>query len=313
MQKNLDKIERGFVFRVTRGVPLTLALIAGGLVVATVLVALFTLLPPKQPTDPTPATEPGPVALTAQDVASAVAAQQSAAKIASTAAREASAPANPPVSEGAREVAMAVYKIRELMPSAQYAWADEYRTVCAQRYYGYCLEERRELSRRGVSGRLVGVMDLYDEPGSSSEKVRLRELSTEYTVNGSNAGEKVRALEAAVAVLQPIAVAERGAYLAAWSDLWQEREQTRIATIQAERNRVARERADEEARFAREQEEKRSLRMMATMGFGYAMLAIWLFGLTLALLAIERNTRARAVPVFQVPRSADEPVTARVE
>jgi hypothetical protein len=287
--KQIETIERDFIYRVSRAIPITLALGATAIIVFAMLLVVKTVVPPKRPAEPQPAVEPALVAVTADEIAAEV--DRRAASERSRDAGTSTSDDSRPPSQGAQDVATAVHAIRQLLPARQYAWQNEYRTVCRERLYGYCLGERRVLSRSGVATHLVAVMDLYDAPGSDAELVELVDPSMEYTVNGSNAALKVSALEVARAALEPLEVGERGRYLEAWSGLWQARERERGDAYANELDRVRREREREQARYAAAEEKRQRERRNGLIAIGAGLTGIWMFGMTLALLAIERNTR----------------------
>lgn len=301
--KQLDHIERRFIFRFTRGLPLTLTIGAGALIVLAVLLFLRSAIPPKAPVEPAPAVMPPAITLAVDEIAAEVERRASNTRTAGTAA---ASRAQPEPSAGARDVAIALHAIRQLLPAREYAWQDEYRTVCRERVYGYCLGERRVRSRVGVAPHLVEVMDLYDAHSSSAEKVELE--SAEYTVNGSNAADKVRALEVAREALEPVEVTARGKYLEAWANLWTARERSRQTAYENEIRRVREERQADMDRYAAALAKRTSDRSNALISIGIGLTSIWMFGMALALLAIERNTRmASANGGLRVVRPEKDP------
>ena len=69
------------------------------------------------------------------------------------------------------------------------------------------------------------------------------------------------------------------------------REAARSDSMHAESDRVQREDFSELTRVDSELGEKRSRRLLALLVGGYAIAGLWMMSLTLAMLAVERNTR----------------------
>jgi hypothetical protein len=281
----LQHFEEFFLYRVARGFPAAAAAIAGGLLICAIAVVLYTVTPTREPVTPKPAQLPAEVSVNAADVALAIRTAQPATPATTAAAPTAS------VSNGARTVAIALHQLRELLPSPTYIWRDEYEMVCTNWYYGYCLNRERQLTARGVSSTITGILDLYDAPNTEAEKVELKEVSTSYNVNGSNDVKKVAVLKEAAAIVSAVPIAERGRQLRAWSKVRRDRESARQELIAAEEARVAREAAAEEQRYSQQKLEKTTNRLLAATIAGYSIATICFVGLALALLAIERNTR----------------------
>ena len=170
-------------------------------------------------------------------------------------------------------------------------WTNSTERYCADAYLGYCLDYATRVTRRGVGPTVLQVVGLYDVPGASEERAAAQRSSESYLVDPSNAKEKTTALAEAVTMIKEFPAEQRMTALATWADLRTTREQERRAKIANAEATAAAERARAtETRIERE-EARREARRNAILGAGGALSSLFVIGLILAVLAIERNTR----------------------
>jgi len=292
-----DTLERGFIFRVGRLIPLILAVVAGGIAAISLVVILVSLVPPSRPTAPQANAAPAPVVVSAADIAERLAPSQT-----SSSTRNVAATYGDTVTPvEAVQIATQLHAIRMLMGGAGVPWENRYRTVCTSSYAGYCFDTARRLASRGASPDIDAVLDLYDQ-SSLSKAVTVADGATPpagtartryvYEVNYSNASPKQAALEEAESILAATSSKERRATLRAWSELRVERESARQQTISADQERVASESAMAAAEYESARTRRKLWRASALTATGVALASIFTIALLLGVLAIERNTRA---------------------
>lgn len=284
-----DRFERGLVLRVGRAVPLSLAVFACLVLGIAVLVLLYTAIPTRGVQEPAAAVVPAEVVVSVADIRAALTPAPAAVENPRDAQ---TAPADQGPSAGARAVATALHQIRALVPEELAPWRDAYQRVCRQYYFGTCYGEYQQLVARGISSYLTAVTDLDDVEHSRAEAVEIADDGVRYVVNGSNSDRKVATLNEARAILQGQAPAIRAQYLRAWSELRVQREAARQHAIRMEQERIVRQRAEEASRVLAEQLSKSATRSTAAAAAASAIGLLWTIALALAVLAIERNTRA---------------------
>jgi hypothetical protein len=297
-QRQKSKIatfEESFIFRISRAVPLSLAAIASVVAGVSFLLLLYSIIPPRAVREPEPAVIPPEVTLSLQDVEAHL---RSRATIyngpvpvsADTSVASAATAQNPSFLALARKV----HAIRTLLP---HAWEDRFETYCASSFFGYCTQTGRRQTAEGVSPYVMAALDIYDT-GDDREWIYVQEAGQSYELNVTDADRKLKAITELEGILKAVPAGRRKDLLTGWTTLRRERENDRLARIGAENNRVSSARAAEEARFAAAQVKRGALRSMSLSGIGSAIAGLWLLGLTLALLAIERNTRALRVTML---------------
>jgi hypothetical protein len=167
---------------------------------------------------------------------------------------------------------------------------DRYESYCADLFMGYCYRMDQRLVGRGVASLVLSTVQMYDS-GSQEEWISLPDVKEGYQLNVTDAARKVAALTELEGILKQVPVAQRRDILSGWTAVRQARESERLAQISRENERVASERAAEESRYATAQLRRTTLRGSSFSGILGAIASLWMLGLTLALLAIERNTR----------------------
>lgn len=294
-----ERFEKKVVFRLARWLPLGLGLLASVALVIAVLVLVYAFSPSFAPTEPGPLETPKAVTISTEDIQQAIAAPatQESPETESSATGPAPEPASTEKSgPDARALAIGAElgKLYALVQKGGLSFLDETRTQCTDFSYGRCWSQREVKVREGVGVRTLEVLALYTDEGEHElEKV---------DIAGSDLNIKVALdsqVETRLGVLKELnallAVAPAGK-MGQWFDTWVKLRQTRE---QAQRKEVAEahEKAVEEFQSAQTEHEttvakKGAMRWSSLMALGLA-LGIFVFcGMVLAVLAIERHSRA---------------------
>jgi hypothetical protein len=287
----LSQIEEGYLFRISRGVPLGLAGLASLVLVGGVLVLLYTLVPPRKVREPVPAAIPPAVAVSLADVQAHLSSVDGAPVTTTTGTVETVPVAATRTDSSWVSLARRVHAIRTLFPAPTYSWADRYESYCADSYLDYCFRTEQRQVAQGVASLVLSSVQMYDT-GRHDEWIYLPDVKEGYQLNVTDVGRKLAALAELEGILRQVPVGQRREILSGWTSVRQARESERLARIERENERVASERAAEQGRYAAAQLKRTTLRSSSFSGIVGAIGALWMLGLTLALLAIERNTRA---------------------
>lgn len=288
----LDRLEESYIFRVTRAVPTGLIGIATAALAIALLAVLYSLVPPRPVREPAPAVTPPEVRLTLAEVQQYIApASAPAVGTTVTVPTTQTTTAVPTVDSAWLRLASQVHAIRRLFPESTYSWNDQYETYCTSEFFGTCYGTAQRQTAWGVSSAVMQAVNLYNS-GDQEEWVTAPGTGQGYRLNVTDAPKKLAALTELQTMLRATPVGQRRDVLGGWTSLRREREQQRLAQIGSENERVASERAAEFARHQGAVAARRGIRGAAMMIIGGSVMAVWMLGLTLALLAIERNTRS---------------------
>jgi hypothetical protein len=297
----LSEIEQGYLFRISRAVPLGLAGLASLVLLGGALVLLFTLIPPRKVREPVPAAIPPEVTVSLTQVQSHIASDNAGEADEATYDEEVeTAPVAARTEPAWLALAGKVHAIRTLFPAPAYSWVDRYETYCADAYLDYCFRTDQRLVARGVASLVYSSVEMYDT-GRQTEWVTLPDVKEGYQLNVTDAARKVTALTELEGILRQVPAGQRREVLSGWISVRQARESERLAQITRENQRVASERGAEQARYAAAQLKRTTLRGLSFSGIVGAIGALWMLGLTLALLAIERNTRQSRTLTREAP------------
>ncbi|HEU4561304.1 MAG TPA: hypothetical protein VFS20_25855, partial [Longimicrobium sp.] len=187
-------------------------------------------------------------------------------------------------------LASRVHAIRRLFPESVYSWNNRYETYCTSVFFGTCYGTAQRQTAWGISTAVMAAVNLYNS-GSNEQWVVAPGTSEGYTLNVTEIDRKLTALGELEGILKATPAGQRREVLGGWTSLRREREQERLAQIGRENERVETERAAEFARHQAAVASRRGVRASALMIIAGSVTAVWMLGLTLALLAIERNTR----------------------
>lgn len=286
-----ERFETAFVLRIARTAPLVLAGVAALTLVVAALVFIVSLVPPREPVEPQ-ASEPPPLAhIAIEDVEQALAPASESRAESEPSASPTEAERAPTHSAAALALASELHQTRGAMAEAGIAWESEYRTVCTEQFFGTCVSRRRQLAVRGFGQPILELLSLHDTT-LGQETVRVEDGDASYTLNASNAAVKTQILEEARAIVAAELSAEPEERLGAWLELREAADLARADRIRAERERAQRDFAAAQALY----EEAATARQMrlatSAIAAGVGLGALILLGLCLAVLAIERNTRA---------------------
>lgn len=291
-----ERFEKKVVFRLARWLPLGLGVLASVALVIALLVLVYAFSPSFAPKEPAPLETPKPVTITAADIQQAIAAPATPAPEAPAAeAAEAPAPAAPSAPDP-RAVALGneLGKLHALGRKAGLPFLDVTETRCTNFSYGQCWSQREVKVRDGIGNRVLEAIALYEDEGEH-EKVKVAVTGTDLTINVT-LDSQVETRTAVLQELNALLAAAPAGKVSQWFDTWMELRETRE---QAQRRAVAEahEQAVEAFQVAQDEHEatvasKGVLRMSSLSALGLA-LGIFVFcGMVLAVLAIERHSRA---------------------
>lgn len=304
----LDRIEEGYIFRITRAVPTGLIALATLALGVAVLAVAFSLIPPRPVREPNPAATSPEVRITLQDVQRHIAPEEDVEMAPYTGSQGVST-RTVPIDSAWLRLAGRVHAIRRLFPESVYSWDDRYETYCTSVFWGNCYGTAQRQTAWGISGAVMQAVNLYSS-GSSEQWVVAPGTSEGYTLNVTDVDRKLTALGELEGILKAAPVRQRREILGGWVSLRREREQERLAQIGRENQRVESERAAEFARHQAAVASRRGVRATALMIIAGSITAVWMLGLTLALLAIERNTRPGRKLAAAEPVEAPSPASA---
>jgi hypothetical protein len=200
-------------------------------------------------------------------------------------AEQRSAEAQPAPSPGALALATELHALRAQASALMLTWTDQQETRCRERIYSVCIGEHQVLVSRGVEGYVRQAFLPYDD--SSQEPEIVSTSGSVYSVNISQQQTKVAIVKELEAVLTKASPKDAARLLEGWAALRREREGKRAEQLSAvHESHAAQERAYEVSVANRQQTRTWSL-WSALLALG----ALVLFGLILAVLAIERHTR----------------------
>lgn len=288
----LSQFEEGYLFRISRAVPLGLAGLASLVLLGGALVFLYTLIPPRKVREPVPAATPPQVAVSLADVQSHLKSLESEAPVTAVPAMDTTQTTTTAAQTDPAWLALArrVHAIRTLFPSPTYSWTDRYESYCADLFMGYCYRYEQRQVAQGVASLVLSAVRMYDS-GSREEWIYLPDVKEGYQLNVTEIPQKVAALGELEGILRQVPVAQRRSIVSGWTAVRYARESDRLERINRENQRVVSERAAEQARYMAAQAKRSTLRGFSFSGIMGAVGTLWMLGLTLALLAIERNTR----------------------
>jgi hypothetical protein len=292
----LEKFEQAVVFRFARVMPVGGAAFAFLLGILALGALAYSAIPVKAPDQLALPDDPDPVVLTRADVEAQMASPVPHAAPGHPTAR----PSEPAVDSAALAVASAVADVRAVVSQRGLSWTTQYRTVCEEQYYGYCIRQGRRVAAAGVGEPVENLLDYYNL-WEGRTTVTPPGTQLQITVNSSNSEEKVAVLGELHLLLQEVPSADTRRFVQSWAALRLARESERSANFAADNRRVLQANDSALAAYQQRVTSMRDVRMSAISGLGASLSILMFVGLVLAILAVERNTRALKA------RSAPEP------
>lgn len=297
----LEKFERGVVFRIARGMPLIVAILSTLLLVVAGAALLFSFLPPARVTVAESPSTPPPVRITPEDIEAYLASQEMA-KEASNKKNEGARPgtsvpkssSQPPASKEAIDLATRLHAARTAATKHGIPWLDKTERYCKDRaryLTNYCFEWGTRVTVRGFGPLLTTVLELYDTDTPTETAVAL-DTNESYLVNPSNHAEKIAILDELIGILNTVPSKDAAKLAFAWGELRIQKEQARQQEIQREAARIAQAQREADMAYEMALTERRETRKEALWGLLVSLGTIFTTGIILAVLAIERNTRA---------------------
>jgi hypothetical protein len=291
----VERFERSVVFRYARVLPIVLAALATVTGVGAILMVTYSLIPPTR-AKVTPAGPPPPaVTVSREDVLaylkavdvpdSAIASPPPPSTVAAAGSTTNSGP-----SAEAITLAKKLHQLRGVAASRDLPWTDESTQVCTSGYMDQCYSYDTRIVAKGVGPAVLGVLKQYDNT-DVREEVQIDGSDQSYVVNASNVEIKLALLSEITSILQTSPRGNRS-LASAWAQLRHDKENARQQAIDAESMRVNAETVENEIKYAAAQAKRVVVRWTSTRALLGALAGLVGTGLLLAVLAIERNTRA---------------------
>lgn len=187
-------------------------------------------------------------------------------------------------------------ELRTLLMSRNVPFSDETKQVCT--YYssftGSCLTHDTQVARKGVGSDVLKVTNFYTKNKlGKQEEVKVGNSGLTFTVVLEDTiSQKIAVVKELITLVSAMPAGDTEKYVRAWAKVRIEREEARRDAYEAAQK------AEEDKYMAalREQErteaEKQMLRWYVLIGVGAALVTLLVAGLALAVIAIERHTRA---------------------
>jgi hypothetical protein len=293
--KDVGDFEQRFVFRITRGLPLLWAGLATLVLAGAALGFVYSFAPVIKARAPEPSQPPPEVSILPAEVQALLAARTPppASPPAPTSTRPAAFQGTPRTTDPAAvQIAQEIHRFRTWAEGRKLAWADRRERYCNYSYFGNCYDWRTRVAERGVGPFVIGVLDRYNSDSRQADvEVATPQGSEGYRVNPSNSAKKIEVLGELIVVAEASAQGRERPTVEAWAELRQQREADREYAIAAEETRIQQAIAEIEMTYAAKQAERLGLRLSAMKAIGAAIGALFMAGLILIIVAIERNTR----------------------
>ena len=298
-QVTFQRFERTVIFPSARILPVLLSVIAMLMLIGAGVGLLYSFIPPDEPR---PEKKVDAVSVTPSDVDHLIKQgmpQKSSSK------PEGEAPPNQPTgSAGGMELAAEIGKVRSQASALMLPWNDQEETRCKEKVYGYCIGQHKVVVSRGVIGYLAEAFMPYRSELDDYESVTVS--GNTYKLKVSEEKPMLAIIKELEAVLSSATAANAGQKMQAWAALREERETKRADAIKS----AEREREEEKQRYESALANRHMARNWSLSSAALALGALVLFGLTLAVLAVERHTRMLEQMMQGTPGSATHRTTA---
>jgi len=277
-KKNLDFIEKKFIFRISRGfIWVLVSIVAIGLI-GSFLFLIYSLIPPIHKKVSKPELPPEPV-VTLAEVDSILSPPKKKEKRGLLPERkkeltkkgkeeEEKKPAEPDTLQPILEAK--IDKLGSYFPDEKYQWKTQYRKVVVARdAWGNPTKWSTRVSRYGLNRYVYKVIENYD----SKQK-------------------QINEVEKMLSMIPEIEEEKRGEALRVYTNLKERKIRNRKKRIKQIEREYEKATAEAIARYGQSVADKAQKRTQALMAFGGSFVSIAILGLFLVFLAIERNTRA---------------------
>lgn len=293
LASSIERFERLFLFRAARILPLGFGALGAVMIVLAALGLAYSVMPAIKGKPPLPNPSPPEVAVTRADVANHLrlaAASRSSAQETPTATPAAGTRAPAPPSSDATAIASKLHALRQLVAQRNLAWANETEAYCESQYFGSCYRWGTRVTRAGAGPIVLEVLARYNA-GDRVETVSPPGVEERYRINSTGSATKLRVLDEITTILRQ-APGEEIEMIRGWGALRRDREQARSDAISAEQARVATAAMEIEVRHVAAVAKRAATRWTSTRLLVGALGVLFMTGVALAVLAIERNTRA---------------------
>lgn len=292
-----ENFEQRVVFRLARWLPLILGALATLALIVLVIALAYAYSPNFGPREPDAIPYPIPAQLSAEDVKAGVKATNPEEMVEiPLPGEEKQDGSEKPKSADPRleEIASEFSKLIKLLSSHDVPFGDIKRTECAQYIWGNCYRERDVVVRRGVSDDLFEILHIYDEAGEAEKGiVKIPETGLTLTVLINNGlDHKITVLAELNGLLQGVSAKESEKFVRNWIAVRLDRENEQRANHQKKVDEQYAKYSEERSEYEGAVSRKQSMRSTVMLGIVSALGLLVFCGLILAVLAIERHTRA---------------------
>lgn len=291
-QVRFQRFERSVILPSARILPVVLSVIAMIMLIGAGVGLLYSFVPPD---NPKPVRKIEAVSVTPADVELFMKQskpQSSPSKVEGEAQTNRST-----LSPTGVELSTEIQKLKSQASALMLPWNDQEETRCRERVYGYCLGQHQVVVSKGVVGYLAEAF----KPYMSDSDV----YDTGSTPNGGTFKFKVSEEKPMLALIKELEIVlstatpgDANQKLQAWAALREDGEKKRADAIKT----AEQERENENQRYESAMANRRLARSWSLTSAALALGALVLFGITLAVLAIERHTRILEQMMWGAPK-----------
>lgn len=300
IRKWSDAFEHQVIFRLARLLPLGIGGLATLALVICLLVLVYALLPSIEPKQPDDIAAPAPTSVTSAEIQQYL--QQAAAPTEtveqpvtdSASAETVTTEVNPQKPEGIA-LATAIGELNQLLIKAKVSFIDVTEQQCAgYGYYDECYQWREVTIKEGVSKQYFEVLSIYSQ-NEGVERVEYSVPKADFSVNlvvDSGIQAQIDATNELNNILRELKPAQILEYYNAWADLRTDKEAQQQQEYQTQQLEQEQQYTEKVANHQETIATKQMLKSSSGMGLMIALGLLVFAGLVLAVIAIERHSRA---------------------
>ena len=299
IRKWSDAFEHRVIFRLARLLPLGIGGLATLALVVCLLVLVYALLPSIEPKQPDEIPAPTPTSVSSAEIQQYL--QQAATPAEtteppatdSTRSETAAAEVNPQTPEGIT-LAAAIGELNQLLIKAGLSFVDVTEQRCMNYYYEQCYDWREVTLKEGVSERYFQVLSMYGK-NDGAERVEYsvpQATFTVYLVVDAGIQAQIDATNELNSILRELKPAQVLEYYNAWVELRTNKESEQWQAYEAKVSEQDQQYSEKVESHQETVTTKQMLKGSSGMGLLIALGLLVLAGLVLAVIAIERHSRA---------------------
>lgn len=292
-----ENFEQRIVFKLARWLPQILGALATLALIIFAIALVYAYSPNFEPKEPEAIPYPSPVQLSVEDVKAGVKATKPEEMVDAplpsedeSSGSEIQKAADPRLEKIAGELSVLI----EQLLSRDVPFSDVKRTECAQYFWENCYRVHEVVVREGVADDLFEMLKIYDEAGEAergSVEIPGSGLTLTVPLNGG-LDHKITVLSELNKLLKPVSANESEKFVRNWISVRMERENEQKANYQKKLDEQYEKYSEESHAYADAVSRKQGMRSTVMLGIVSALGLLVVCGLILAVLAIERHTRA---------------------